>query len=314
MFTGFTPATIDFMWNIRFYNERAWFEQHKEEYRQVLARTDALLTGFAAALLSQAAHGALLAEVRATPKPGLVDQRNNGAHGDMDLPLFEKSAASLRPYFSDAVRLGLSDAGMAPLRAAGLLGEQAMFSATGGVNTHKGMVYSMGLLLYGMGRALQTGADAMESAALLVRGEAGADSGRAAGAPLTHGETACLAHGVRGARGEAADGFPHAILAKARLQRYRASGVENPEALALCDLMATLDDTNLLHRGGAAGLRLVQREAARIAALPEAQREGALLAMDDVLIEKNLSPGGSADMLALGLLLEQWDALKKDLF
>ena len=85
---------------------------------------------------------------------GLVDLANNGAHKDMDVALFEKSAEALRPYFYDAAMLGMDSCSMAELRERGLAAEQEMYAATGGVNTHKGMIYSMGLLLAGMGMAL----------------------------------------------------------------------------------------------------------------------------------------------------------------
>ena len=93
-----------------------------------------------------------------------------------------------------------------------------------------------------------------------------------------------------------------------RLLHYRQTGADNAEALALCDVMASLEDTNLLHRGGTEGLLFVQGEARRISRLPESERVFALLALDAELIRRNLSPGGSADMLALGLLLARFDA------
>ena len=85
---------------------------------------------------------ALLYEVTTTPKPGLVDEANNGAHRDMDVPLFERSAHALRPCFEEFVRLGIQGALPAALQQAGVRAEQAMFAATGGVNTHKGAIYS----------------------------------------------------------------------------------------------------------------------------------------------------------------------------
>jgi len=277
----------------------------------VKAKTDALLNEFCADTLAFAAHFALERELRTTPKPGLVDERNTGAHTDMDVPLFLKSAAALVPYFQEAVLLGMQNAGMPPLKAAGLEAERAMFSATGGVNTHKGAIYSMGLLLYGMGAALETGADAIETAAALAQTDADERLRHAKGARDTNGAKVFAAFGAKGAVGEAANGFPAARFCADRLLLYGET--EHAGALALCDVMATLFDTNLLHRGGEEGLRFVQDESRRIAALPLSERAAALFALDDALIKRNLSPGGAADMLALGYLILAWRELSATL-
>ena len=278
----------------------------------VKAATEALLDEFCADTLAFAAHLALERELRTTPKPGLVDLNNNGAHTDMDVPLFLLSAASLVPYFKTAVRLGLIDAGMEPLKAAGLDAERAMFAATNGVNTHKGMIYSMGLLLYGMGKALSFSGDAVAHAAALAKLDADERLARAQEKRDTNGAKVFVEYGARGAVGEAADGFFRAQYCADRLKAHAAS--ENPGALALLDVMIVLSDTNLLHRGGTDGLTFVQSRAKEIAFLPENERIAALEALDDALIARNLSPGGAADMLALGYLLDAWRTLSKHLW
>lgn len=278
----------------------------------VKAATDALLNDFCADTLAFTAHHALERELLTTPKPGLVDRNNNGAHTDMDVALFLKSAAALVPYFKTAVRLGLADAGMAPLKDAGLAAERAMFAATNGVNTHKGMIYSTGLLLFGMGKALSFGGDAVKHAAALAKTDAQARLSHAAAERDTNGAKAYAAHGARGAVGEAADGFFHAQYAADRLTAHRDSG--NPGAFALIDVMIVLEDVNLLHRGGTDGLRFVRDRAAAIAAVPESERIAAIEALDREMIDRNLSPGGAADMLALGYLLDAWRTLSKHLW
>lgn len=279
----------------------------------VKARTEALLEEYAADTLSDAAYMSLLDELYATPKPGLVDRNNCGAHSDMDLALFEASAEALRPFFASAAKAGMAGGSMAQLRQAGLRGEGAMFAATGGVNTHKGMVYSMGLLLAGMGRALKTGCSAVEAAASLAGEDSEAALCRSAASPTTNGGRVYARLGARGAVGEAAGGFKAALLARDRLRAYSGLGCD-AGPLALCDIMKTLEDTNLLHRGGAEGLQLVRRRAGEISSLPVEERTAALYALDLELIRKNLSPGGSADMLALGYLLLRWDRLSEALF
>ena len=279
----------------------------------VRAKTEELLEGFAADTLSGAAYMSLLDELYATPKPGLVDKNNSGAHSDMDVALFERSAEALRPFFASAAKTGMAGGSMAQLRQEGLKGEEMMFAATGGVNTHKGMVYSMGLLLAGMGRALKTGCDAVEAAAALAGEDSEAALCRSAALPTTNGGRVYARLGARGAVGEAAGGFKNALLARDRLRLYSELGCD-AGPLALCDIMRSLEDTNLLHRGGREGLRLVRRRAGEISSLPVGERTAALYALDLELIQKNLSPGGGADMLALGYLLLRWERLSEALF
>lgn len=259
----------------------------------ILAATHALLDDFAADHLAETAVRALMDEVDVTPKPGLVDRRNNGAHRDMDLPMFHRSAQALGPYFREAVALGLaSDDCMPALQRAGLRAEEAMLSATGGVNTHKGAVYAFGLLLAALGGVLARGGDSIFTRAAALA---------AAGAPapaMTHGAQAKARYAAGGARAEAMAGFPHGQTAWSVLHQH--SGDPLP---ALLTLLSQVEDTNLLYRGGREGLSFVQKEAAAILAGPPEDYVPHLEALDDACIARNLSPGGCADLLALGLLL-----------
>ena len=282
-----------------------------EEVKRV---TGELLRDFCAGKLAQAARDSLLDELYTTPKPGLVDLNNNGAHPDMDVPLFEKSADALTSYFEDAAALGMEHCGIGILRERGMRAEAEMFTATGGVNTHKGLIYSMGLLLAGMGRCLTEGGSCVEHAAALAREDAEIRLKKTLAAPVTNGGAAYKKYGARGATGEASAGFPGALYCLERLTVYRESRCTEPAALALCDSMAALEDTNLLHRGGREGLEYVRRAAGRISDMPAAGRIDALHALDRELISRNLSPGGSADMLALAFLLERWQTISADLF
>ncbi len=258
----------------------------------IQAATRSLLQAFAAEHLAALAVGALIDEVDLTPKPGLVDRRNTGAHADMDRAMFHRSAKCLTPYFRRSVELGMEGADCMPrLQQAGLAAESTMLAATGGVNTHKGSIYAFGLILAALGGCLARGGDLFASAAALA----------AQGIPPgqdTHGAAVRTRYGVPGARGEALEGFPHARLACAALVTH--SGSPYP---ALLTLLAQVEDTNLLHRGGADGLRFVQAQAAAILAGPPEDYVRQLEALDDACIARNLSPGGSADLLALALLL-----------
>ena len=246
---------------------------------------------FAQEHLSSLAVDALLAEARLTPKPGLVGARNSGAHSDMDPALLEKSARSLAPFFRQAVRLGMHSPDCMPaLQEAGLQAEHEMFSATGGVNTHKGALHSLGLLCAAIGQSLMTPCDIFALAAKL------AAAGARSSAP-SHGSHAAQLYSAGGAREEAERGFPHVQKALSVLH----SGGDPFDALLV--LLASVEDTNLLWRGGAEALGYVRTEAARILAVPREQRISLVTALDDACIKQHLSPGGSADLLSAALFL-----------
>lgn len=256
----------------------------------ITARTRTILEAFAAETVGEMAENALLAEVHFTPKPGLVDEANNGAHRDMDVPLFERSAHALRPCFEEFVRLGLQGASPAALQQAGVRAEQAMFAATGGVNTHKGAIYSGALLLHAAGRLLS----GEEEGDLY---ELAAQTAAAIPAPTgTHG--AAVRAQCGGIRTEAVSGYP---TAQAVLRQLRQSGPLD----ALLLSMSRLDDSTLWHRGGSEGAQLVRSRAADILAAPASEREARTRRLDAELIERNLSPGGSADLLAMAFFLEK---------
>ena len=268
--------------------------------------TGDLLTAFCASELAEAAYLSLLDELNTAPKPGLVCPESSGAHSDMDAELMKKSAAALVPYFEDAVRMGADMCGMEDLRRRGKRAEEEMFEATGGVNTHKGLVYSMGLLLAGMGRCLREGGSCTEYAAMLAKEDAEEQLKRSLSSPSTNGGEVYRTLGAKGAAGEAAGGFRSALYCLSRLKYYRETGCGSPGSLALCDCMAVLEDTNLLYRGGAEGLGYVRSSAARISRMPPDMRIEALEELDRELTARHLSPGGSADILASAFLLERW--------
>ena len=169
--------------------------------------------------ISEAAVRALIREAETTPKPGLVDRRNNGSHPDMSLEMLLRSARSLKPYFRECARAGmkLEEADAFPtLRALGMEAEKTMLNATGGVNAHKGVIFSQGLLAASAAACLRSfEADAEKICARAGRMaaphmEAHFRSLRAETA-YSFGDRLFLATGLRGARGEAADGFPSVL-------------------------------------------------------------------------------------------------------
>lgn len=265
----------------------------------------------------------LLREMELTPKPGLVDQTNAGAHHDMDLATFRASLAAISPWFPVFFQQGVDGcqiearAFLSQLRRSGLDCERAMLAATGGVNTHKGSVFSLGLLCAAAGRLLARGdtlgcqgvcAEVAAMCADLVQRELTLPS-----AAHSHGERLYWQYGLTGARGEAQSGFAtartHGVLP---YLRACAKGLDEEAALleALLHLMAHNPDTNLVARGGLPGLVWVQTEARRLLACPDTTptiRKSQLAALDQQLITRRLSPGGSADLLAVSWFLARLD-------
>lgn len=262
------------------------------------------------------AHQALLAEARATPKPGLVDRRNNGAHRDMDLSLLEKSADCLRPYFLDCAQTALDcrDPGalFPRLRRLGLEAERTMFRTTNGVNTHKGAVFSLGVLCAASALAARQGQGlgGVEHFARLLCADLVQKELEETSSPLraasTAGEHCFRAYGITGARGQAQAGFPQVLReALPALERGLARGLSLNDACAqaLPHLIATVDDTNILSRAGPEGLRFARAYARSLLEKSEGPDPEALQAMDQAFIDRNISPGGCADLLGAACFL-----------
>ena len=251
----------------------------------------------------------LIDEVNATPKPGLVDRRNNGSHTDMDLPLFIASANALRSYFRKCFVLGRTtpqEDTFSALRQAGLEAEKVMYHATGGVNTHKGAIFTMGLICGSIGSIWSISDPYPQAEAVLAHCAKLAapamaqDLSKATG--TTAGEKLYLSQGITGIRGEAAAGYPSVgqALSFYRCQQSENTDRNNALIRTLLYLIANTTDTNLYHRGGAAG---AQWAAAAAKALLPAPTMDQVEALDDAFIQRNLSPGGSADLLAAVIFL-----------
>ena len=239
------------------------------------------------------AYNALLAEVEATPKPGLVDKNNNGAHSDMCLEHFVLSANAIKPYF-EKMCLAKND----ELRDIGIAAENAMLLATGGVNTHKGAIYSLGLLCTSAYRMQSLGINDICSYSSRLAKVLNSNSI----AGDTHGSDVFRLCGAKGARGEAESGFESAI--KYGLPAYKRyileDGLQIAAVKALLSLMENVRDTNVISRGGLDGERFVMKRSAEV--LNDFSVDG-VLELDNQLIERNLSPGGCADLLAVTIFL-----------
>lgn len=252
------------------------------------------------------ASACLHLEIDTYPKPGLVSPIDTGSHRDMDAALLHASADVLMPYFAELADAGAQGAEMGRLRVIGIEAERAMLAASGGVNTYRGAIFGLGLLAAAAGfRSVWRGERTLGGIVERLWGEA------ILCGPValhSHGTKAARQHGAGGARHQAAKGFPalYKVGLPALLEGERLSGGDEEAARVQCcfALIARLDDTNLLHRGGAEGLAYARREAAEFVARGGVGRpdwRGDARAVHGSFVERNLSPGGSADLLAMSL-------------
>ncbi len=260
--------------------------------------------------LADAAVKALIDEAELTPKPALVDRRSPGAHVDLDLAMMRRSAHALRPGFAAMAQAADTNVPGHVLRETlGRIGreaEAAMFAVTDGSNAHRGAIWVLGLLVAGTARTQTRQAKVIATAAADVARH----RDRFTPATRSNGEHVCHRYGVRGARGEAEDGFPHVVaVALPALRAARQQGATETVARldALLSIMALLDDTCLLHRGGREALAVARRGASDIIASGGTRTSAGLrqlTALDAALLARNASPGGAADLLAAALFLD----------
>lgn len=255
--------------------------------------------------LARLATRALSDELALDPKPGLVSLRDAGAHADMNARTFVRSLFALRGHFAAFAAAGERAAPFAVLRELGLRAEAAMLAATGGVNTHRGAIFAVGLLCAAAARTQALGhALADEGLRRVLRETWGAAlAAHAQGQDATsHGGRVARLHGAGGARAEAACAFPAVFEIALPALRARRGEPRLARVLALLALIAHVDDTNVLHRGGRAGLSFVQRRARAVRAGNDVI--AGARAMHGELVARGLSPGGCADLLAAALFVD----------
>lgn len=264
-----------------------------------------------AAHLANRAKEALLDEVRLTPKPGLVDRRGSGAHQDMNLAMLEASAECLKPAFAAMALAGWGRVPDVALRrqigAIGREGEKIMLATTGGVNTHRGAIWSLGLLVtaFAMHKGEAGIEETVSSAARLAK-----LTDTACPPVFSKGRYASRRYKVPGAREEAQAGFPHVMqLALPQLAKSRQQGASEEAARidALIAIMTSLPDTCVLSRGGVNALKDMQTGASAVLAYGGMGSTAGRQAYDILetgMIKVKVSPGGAADLLAATLFLD----------
>lgn len=263
--------------------------------------------------LARAAVTALRDELTAYPKPGLVSPVDSGAHADMDFELMSRSADSLLQPFASLAAAGRAAASFEQaLIPLGIEAERGMLAVTGGVNTHRGAIFSVGLMVAAIARAQTASSSNSPAAVRAALRETWGDALEAHAArsdEASHGGLVRRRTGRDGARREAARAFP--AVFETGLPAYRQAreaGLDDNAAgiQTLFVLMSSLDDTTVLYRGGLEADSFVRRSAADFLADGGCHRPGWFAkaeALHRAFIARNLSAGGCADLLACTLLV-----------
>lgn len=269
--------------------------------------------------IANMASKALLYEVSLSPKPGLVDRYDNGAHEDMDFFLFVSSVQALSPFFEMYISAGYTHKGdmqelFTKIRKIGKKAEETMLKATNQINTHKGANFSFAIILGAVGYYIKN-----SNSSLMTLQESGTDEifsivekmckslvskdfSNMSNEKLTYGEKIYKEHGLTGIRGEAEAGYP-TVREKALPFARKLAELDKEVLLlkVLLKLMTVTEDGNLIHRGGIKGWRRVQANSKDI--LERNETSGKLVhslhEYNRELVNEHLSPGGAADLLAI---------------
>ncbi len=271
---------------------------------------------------------ATLDEVCTTPKPGLVDRNNSGSHRDMDMFTFIASAASLAPYWDKCIKAGQDTQALPPsetffrLRSAGKQAERDMLTATGGINTHKGIIFSLGTVCAALGRLWRPETPCYDSASILsecasmtrVAVQEDFAAMTTSGQRDTTGARLYLEHHLEGIRGEVSRGLPAvAQIGLPALHAALSAGLNRNDAgaVTLAHLIAYVTDTNMIARGGLEEAAAMKEKTARLLEHSSTPSMKELSELDELFISKNMSPGGCADLLAITYFLHDWASLSE---
>ena len=250
-------------------------------------------------MITNLAYKALIKEVELTPKPGLVDCANNGSHKDMNIDTFYASANAIKPFICKFIKCGNS---FDNLRKVGIECEEKMLNATKGINTHKGMIFSLAVICGAIGSVGTSCLNNLQDEIKFICKDLVKNDLEKSKQAKTNGEKFYKETNSTGIRGEALNGYPS--IFNIALPYYKKNenlyGEEVALKLTLLLFMSITDDSNLFARGGVEGLAFVQNEAKRllhVTCIDKLNED--LKIFDEELIKRNLSSGGSADLLGL---------------
>ena len=264
-----------------------------------------------AADIARCAARALTEELETHPKPGLVSFVDCGSHPDMDAECFLDSIAAIEPFFAQLAEAGAAARRLAELQRIGIAAEERMLAATGGRNTHRGAIYCLGLLAAAAGRQNMESSVASHSLGRIVEEQWGEEISVPMDLPpASHGLEMCHRHKLNGVRGEARRGFPSVYDAglPAFAEALGAVGRAEARVQAFFSLLAVCEDTTILKRGGPEGwifARAQARDFLRQGGVKSAGWKRLAQAIHRAFVSRNLTAGGTADLLAATLFIHE---------
>ncbi len=256
-------------------------------------------------MLDQLCLHALQNEVVAWPKPGLVTPVDSGSHKDMNIGTFLQSIDALKGTFSEMAMAAALGHGFEAMMAIGRQTEAKMLRATNGINTHRGAIFNLGLLASAAAlRSCNPDLTGLESGKIVSMQWGGKILAARPAYTASHGNLVFQRYAKAGARGEAATGFPMVYgygipVLRALLQE--GYGHELALIGALMALIEQVDDSNLLWRGGEEGLAFAKKTAQEFnsnGGVTQSGWQDKLIRIHRSFMERRLSPGGSADLVA----------------
>jgi len=267
------------------------------------------------------AYNSLIKEVELTPKPGLVDRNNNGSHKDMNIETFYNSSRAIKPFIRMFYECGKKALHVEPkilfqkLREIGKKCEKEMFLATKGVNTHKGIIFSFAVICGAMGRLkAEYGSISYEQLQNEIQGICKDlvrnDLLESVKCEMSSGEKLYKETKKAGIRDEAENGYP--IIFKQSLPFYlKQKKLHNEETalkLTLLLIMSRATDSNIFARGGLKSMEFVKVKSKKLLDVRNIKNlDKELLRFDKEMISRNLTAGGSADLLCLTWFLSEID-------
>lgn len=281
------------------------------------------------------AQQSVLYEAILYPKPGLVDSLDRGAHLDMDIFTFMDSSSSLYEGFYHYAEAGITWEDtpgklFEHIRPIGVELEKQMLRETKGINTHKGIIFSMGIFLAATGFFLQNKMNQKNDFPIFTEQDtenifliikeitynlvANDFKNLNNKERLTNGERLFLEYGFTGIRGEAEDGYPSIQKKALPLMRELSRGNSLTDCLLeiLFTIMSSTEDSNVVHRGGLEALQFIKEQATEFmknGGLKQAYSIQKIGEMNRLFISKNISPGGSADLLIITIFLGKLEKL-----
>lgn len=322
---GFPERTCLLCQNPAFLCGRSRTHSAKELIQHTIALMDSFYCERMSIHIGLMMQKALFYEVNTSLKPGLVDRLHNGSHKDMCRNTFVHSAYALTPYFITCAKEGLTFSGedkelprlFGKLRALGIQAEKEMLSATGNVNTHKGIIFSGGILCGAAGYAKASQAADFSAAdfPLLLGNICRSMLTNLLYdyhhinplSPRSNGEKLYLLHNITGIRGEACQGFPHLLnkgFSLFKESKKAGYSLNDSGLLTLLYYIADTEDTNLIIRSSYETAGKIKTGLSAFLSTSSYEQQLKILPdLDHFFVEKNISPGGSADMLALTYFL-----------